>query len=591
VVQYMNTDTTLWQRRLCALALVLSWGNPLRASDMLLLHGHIFTGDDKKPWAEAIAIKGSVIEAVGTDAELTLHRQRGPAMDLHGRTVIPGIVDAHVHTLYGAYALHGLNLSTPEASVTVDKPQLIIERLQAYAQAHADDSVLFARADFSATPPTTPRKDLLDRAVPDRPLVIHNSSEHALWVNSAALRMAGITDRPVADEAEERGIIRDASGRPSGVLLEAGMEVMERAVARQVPFEAKLEMLKQATRYLNTYGITTVGNATGNLEEIRLYAALRDRGELTVRTRTAFGAVAVPHRLTPEFLRDLDEARKLYHDEWVSANVVKFFADGATGLIPPLVYTPAAYEGLVMELDRLGFQIMTHAARNDSVHMILDTYERVEQAHGPRDRRLRIEHADLTDAADIKRFAELGVSVVMQPTFCCAEQGLNYDFENPLPTDRWKSFETTGAVLGFASDWPCTWPPDPFVGIQEATTRQVWQSPDTAGIAGNTLDGAANGGAKATGAVYIPEERISVADAVKAYTKGSAYASFMDDMVGTLEVGKKADLLVLSQDPFSVVPVMIAKTRVLTTIIGGRVVYDIAGPVPGDGVSGRKTKR
>jgi predicted amidohydrolase YtcJ len=128
------------------------------------------------------------------------------------------------------------------------------------------------------------------------------------------------------------------------------------------------------------------------------------------------------------------------------------------------------------------------------------------------------------------------------------------------------------------------------VGIQEATTRQVWQSPDTAAIAGNPLDGAANGGAKATGAVYTPEERISVADAVKAYTKGSAYASFMDDIVGTLEVGKKADLLVLSQDPFSVVPVMIAKTRVLTTIVGGRVVYDIGGPVPGDGVSGRKTK-
>jgi hypothetical protein len=404
-------------------------------------------------------------------------------------------------------------------------------------------------------------------------VIVHNSSEHALWVNSAALRMAGVSEHPVADAAEERGIIRDASGRPSGVFLEAGMEVIERAVAERVPLEDKLAMLKAATRYLNGYGITSVVNATGNLGEIRLFAALRDRGELTVRTRTSFGSVAVPHHLTAGLLADLEEARRLYHDDWVAANLVKFFADGSTGLIPPLVYTPEAYQELVMEFDRLGYQIMTHAARNDSVHMILDTYERVEQSHGPRDRRLRIEHADLTDEADIARFAKESVIVVMQPTFCCAEQGLNYNLDNPLPTDRWKSFEASGAIIAFSSDWPCTWPPDPFVGIQEAATRQVWRSPDTAGIAGNPLDGAAQGGAVLTGAVYVPAERITVEDAVKAYTRGSAYAAFSDDKVGTLEVGKEADLAVLSQDPFSVSHETIARTHVLTTMVAGKVVY------------------
>ncbi len=576
-VTYIKTHTRPRRYGLCALALLVIASRPVLASEMLLVHGHIYTGNDQKPWAEAIAIKGSRIAAIGTDAELARRHLGGRVMDLHGRTAIPGIVDAHVHTLYGAYALHGLNLSTPEASITPDKPEIIVERLRAYAQAHPADAVLLARADFSATPPTTPRKELLDAAVPDRPVVVHNSSEHALWVNSAALRMAGIADRAVEDEAEERGIIRDASGRPSGVLLEAGMEVMERAVALHVPVEERLAMLKQATRYLNTFGITSVVNATGNLEEIRLFAALRDRGELTVRTRTAFGAVAVPHRLAPEFLHDLEEARALYHDEWVSANLVKFFADGATGLVPPLVYRPGAYEKLVMELDRRGFQIMTHAARDDSVHMILDAYENIERTNGARDRRLRIEHADLTDAPDLGRFAQLGISVVMQPTFCCAEQGLNYDFEHPLVTDRWKSFEASGATVGFSSDWPCTWPPDPFVGIQEATTRQVWRSPDTGGIAGNPLDGAANAGAVPTGAVYGPEERISVVDAVRAYTRGSAYAAFMDDKVGTLEVGKEADLAVLSQDLFSIAHELIAKTRVLTTIVGGKIVYDVSG--------------
>jgi predicted amidohydrolase YtcJ len=544
------------------------------ASGTILLHGHIYTGNPRMPWAEALAVTGTRIDAVGSDRDISRHRRATTrVIDLHGRTVIPGIVDSHIHMLYGAYALHGLNLSTPEASITPDKGEQIVARLKAYAQAHPTDSVLFARADFSATPPTTPGRELLDRAIADRPVIVHNSSEHALWVNSAALRMAGITDRPVSDATEERGIIRDASGRPSGVFLEAGMEVIERAVAERVPVEDKLSMLTAASHYLNRYGITSVVNATGNLGEIRLFAALRDRGDLTVRTRTSFGSVGAPHHLTPGLLSDLAEARRLYHDDWVAANLVKFFADGSSGLVPPLVYTPEAYQELVMEFDRLGYQIMTHAARNDSVHMILGTYERVEQSHGARDRRLRIEHADLTDEPDIARFAKESVTVVMQPTFCCAEQGLNYDLDNPLPTDRWKSFEASGAIIAFSSDWPCTWPPDPFVGIQEAATRQVWRSPDTAGIAGNPLDGAGQGGAVLTGAIYVPEERITVEDAVKAYTRGSAYAAFSDDKVGTLEVGKEADLAVLSQDPFAVPHETIARTRVLTTMVAGKVVY------------------
>jgi predicted amidohydrolase YtcJ len=436
----------------CAFALI----SPPRvlASDTLLVHGHIYTGNPKKPWAESLAISGTRIDAIGSDKAMQ-RRRRGTqnVVDLHGRTVIPGIVDSHSHVLYGAFALHGLNLSTPEGSVTPDKKELLVERLRAFAAAHPTDAVLFGRADFSATPPSTPRREILDRAVPDRPVVVHNSSEHALWVNTAALRMAGITDWPVADAQEERGIVRDSSGRPSGVLLEAGMEVIERAVAEHVPLEDKLQMLKVATHYLNSFGITSVVNATGNLAEIRLFAALRDRGELTVRTRTAFGSVAVAHRLTPQLLSDLEEARALYHDEWVSANLVKFFADGATGLIPPLVYEPHDYAALVLELDGRGFQIMTHAARNDSVHMILDAYERVEQAHGKRDRRFRIEHADLTDDADIARFAKLSVIVDMQPTFCCADEGLNYDTANPMPTDRWRTFEerarpSRSAVIG-----------------------------------------------------------------------------------------------------------------------------------------------
>jgi predicted amidohydrolase YtcJ len=316
-----------------------------------------------------------------------------------------------------------------------------------------------------------------------------------------------------------------------------------------------------------------VVNATGDLAEIKLYGTLRDRGTLSVRTRTSFGAVAVQHHLTPAFMADLEQARQLYHDDWVSANLVKFFADGGTGLIPPLVYSARDYEHLVMELDSRGFQIMTHALRTDSVHMILDTYERLERAHGVRDRRLRIEHADLVEAADVPRFAKLKVIADMQPTFCCGEDGGNYDPTDEVVSDRWHSLQESGAVLAFSSDWPCTWPPNPFVSIQETATRQVWKSADTANVAGGSLDGAGQGGAVITGAAYTPEERISVADAVRAYTQGSAYAAFSDGQVGTLEVGKLADLAVLSQDIFSVPPETIGKTRVVTTMVGGKIVY------------------
>src|SRR3984957_19071588 len=236
-------------RGLCAVILGVAWQGAALAGDTLFLHGHIYTGNPQAPWAAALAVSGARIEAVGTDADVLRHRGgKSRVIDLRGRTVIPGIVDSHTHLLYGAYALHGLNLSTPESSITPEKADLLVERLKAYAAAHPHDAVLFGRADFSTVPPTTPTRALLDRAVADRPVVIHNTSEHALWLNSAALTLAGITDRPVADGDEERGVIRDASGRPSGVLLEAAMQLAARAGAPRLPLEERLAMIQTATR-------------------------------------------------------------------------------------------------------------------------------------------------------------------------------------------------------------------------------------------------------------------------------------------------------------------------------------------------------
>jgi predicted amidohydrolase YtcJ len=560
---------------LCAGLVTVFSAGPAGAADVIFVHGHIYTGNAKAPWTQALAVAGTKIEAVGTDEEILAKKQTGTkVIDLHGRTVIPGISDSHTHMWFGAMALHGFNLSTPEATITQDMPDVLLEKIKSFAAAHPQETILFGRADFGTSPPGAPTHDLLDRAVRDRPVIIHNTSEHALWVNAKALAFAGITDQPVANPDEERNIVRDASGHPSGVLLESAMEIVERAVFAAMPREQKLAWLHDASLYLNRFGITSVVNATGSLAEIELYGALRDSGGLTVRTRNSFGAVAVNHHLTPEFLADLEKARTQYHDDWVSANLVKFFSDGGSGLIPALTYTAPEFRKLVLELDKRGYQLMTHTLRGDTAHMVLDAYEEVHKTNGARDRRLRMEHADIVWEEDLQRFRKLNVVVSMQPTFCCGDSGANFDPQDKTPTDRWNSLEKTGATLAFGSDWPCTWPPDPFVSIQEQATRQVWRSASISGLTGAVLDGANQGGAIATLLTYVPDERISVEQAIRGYTWGSAYARFSEDKLGTLEAGKEADLAVLSQDVFTVPAEQISKTKVQLTMVGGKVVFE-----------------
>ena len=550
-----------------------------RASDTLFLHGHIYTAIPAAPWAQAIAVSGARIDAVGSDAAIARLRRPGTRIvDLQGRTVIPGLFDSHLHLLFGAMALHGLNLSTPAGSITPDRPDVLVARLRDYARAHPDDRILFGRGDFSASPPYEPRHELLDRAVSDRPVVIHGTFEHSLWGNARALELAGITDAPVADPDEERNIIRDASGHPSGVLIESAMELVERAVQRTLTPEDQIALLRGTFHELNRYGITSAVDAASDLDGLRRLATMRDRGELTVRVRSAFGAVAVPHHLTPQFLADLETARQTWHDEWLQANLVKFFADGSTGRLPPLVYQRAQFQALVTELDRRGYQLMTHAQRDDSVHMVLDAYQEAARVNGPRDRRLRIEHAYLIPAADLPRFAQLGVIPSMQPIYCCADTGENYDPQATDPSDRWQSLEASGARVAFGSDWPCAWPVDPFANIRQAVMREVWAPQDTADVIDQPLDGAAQAGSHPTGRRYTPAERITVTQAIDAYTRNAAWAAFRDQDVGTLEKGKLADLAVLSQDVFAVPGAELGATQVLQTWVGARLVYEAARP-------------
>jgi len=525
----------------------------LFASDTILLHGHIYTEDPKSPWAEALAITSGRIDAVGSDAEISRYRQSlTKVVDLQGRTVIPGIVDIHEHVLYGGMALHGFNLSTPEFNITPNDEDAFVDTIKVYAASHPDEKVLFGRASFPTNPDSAAKLELLDRAVPDRPLVIHATSEHALWVNSKALALAGITNKPVPDATLERFIVRDSNGRPTGVFRESSMQLINNALP-PMPLEQRMALLRDAEHYLNRFGITSVVELTGDLPELEAFAALRDRGELTIRTRTGFGKVAVNHHLTPDFLADLDKARKLYHDDWVSANLVKFFADGV-GNPPPMFYDPAEYRTLLIELDKRGYQIVTHAIGAGAVHAVLDAYADLEKANGPKDRRLRMEHVFNVETEDMPRFAKLSTIVGMQPAFCCG--GFAGDRSN-----EFGSVEKSGALLSFSSDWPCSWPPDPLAGIQQALIREVRRPVTMHGVAPTPPE------------YNAPEQKITVEQAVAAYTKAGAYAEFSENRVGTLEAGKEADLAVLSQDIFRARPEEIGKTHVLMTMVGGKVVF------------------
>jgi len=533
----------------------------LWASDTVLINGHIFTGNSKNRWAEAIAITGEKIDAVGSNADIAkLKPANGKVIDLQGKTVIPGITDGHVHLWFGALALHGFNLSTPEFNITSKNPDLLLARIKDYASSHASDAVIYGRAqfitDFSPSGDSFKRPtvthELLDRAVPDRPLVIHDTSEHALWVNQKTLDLAHITDARFSDPAIEANILRDAHGHRSGVVMEGAMEVVEQALPLP-PLEVRFQWLKQAMHYLNGFGITSATMATGSLADIELLGKMRDRGLLTLRTRTAFGAVAVNQHLTPQFEADLEKARSTYHDSWVSANLVKFFSDGLTD---PPIYTREELQKLYVELDKRGYQLMTHSIGVDSARMVLDAYQATEQINGPRDRRFRMEHADYLNPEDVARFHQLSVIASMQPSFCCNSGTLG-----AVKIDTWASLIKAGAMVTFSSDWPCTWPPDPLAAIEETMTREVLREVTPHGPVGKIE-------------YNQPQERLTAEQSVLAYTRDAAFANFAEKTTGTLQAGKLADLAVLSHDIFTASAADVGKTHVTMTMVGGKIVFE-----------------
>ena len=535
-------------------------------ADVIIIHGRVYTENPKQPWAQAVAIRGSKIVAVGEDAAIEKRRGMGTkVINAGGKLVLPGFVDCHVHFLEGSFSLSQLNLESAKDVVGIQK------RLREYAAENPGDGWILGRGwDYTMFgSETLPNKKYLDELFPDRPVSLTAYDSHTSWVNSKALALAGIardTPNPL------NGIIvRDPlTGEATGALLETA----QRLVAKVVPEPTradKLLALRAGMKWANEHGITRVHSAGGDFQSIDLFEEMRRRGDLNLRMYIAY--FLDPPQLLPKDLESIESARKKYHDEWIDAGAVKFMLDGVVethnaALLEPYSDDPsingktfwnsANYNAAVLELDKRGFQLFTHAIGDYSVRMALDAYENAEQRNHKHDRRPRIEHIETIAAADIPRFGKLGVIASMQPLHSYPDSDTLDFWARNTGADRasrawaWKSIADAGGHLAFGSDWPIV-TMNPWEGIQTAVTRQTAEATPPAG--------------------FVPEQRLTVEQAVGAYTLGAAFAGRREKTEGSLEEGKLADLIIVSQNIFDVNPHKIGATKVLTAILGGRVMY------------------
>jgi hypothetical protein len=539
-------------------------------ADLLLIQGRIYTGNPNQPWVETVALGAGKILGVGSAEATSVYRGKNTkVIDLGGRMAMPGMIDTHTHFLWGSYGLAGVQLYDAKNVAEVRK------LLQDYARSRPDEKWIYGAGWYygSFWPTGLPTKDLLDEIFPNRPISLLSEDGHSLWVNSKALATAGIDKLTPNPEGARRGIIvRDrTTGEATGVLEEGAKSIVLRAMAASVPQEEKFRRLHLGMDLANQHGITAVVNATGDIPEMELYQELHRRGELTVRMTTSFAEdVGIRHTLSAQELEDFEQARRRFQDDWVRAGVIKFFADGViethtAAMLAPYantpgekgstLYTPEEFKQDFLELDRRGFQVMTHAIGDGAVRATLDAYEAVEKQNGPRDRRWRIEHMETVDPADRPRLAQLKIIASIQP-WCCPQIGEPWaDNVGPARLSEgipWQDIVSPGATLIMGSDWPVE-SLDPFQIMQMGVTRRSLQGK------------LANG--------FFPKQALTLDQMLAGYTRNAAYAEFMEDKLGTIQAGKIADLVVLSQDLYKVAPTDIGKTKVLLTMVGGRIVW------------------
>lgn len=542
------------------------------AADTVIVNARVYTVNAKHPWAEAIAIRRDRILAVGSARDIAAYQGGATkTIDAGGRLVLPGFTDCHIHFLDGSLSLMQVNL---EDAKTVEEIQ---QRVRTYAAAHPDQPWVLGRgwAYTVFKPSGLPDKKYLDEVVPDRPVYLEGFDGHTWWANSKALQTAGVT-RNTPDPPSGTIVRDDKTGEPTGAIKE---DAADDVVRRAIPLpshEQVIAALVGGMREANHVGLVRaispdgVSMRGGDFHSLEAYDEMRRAGNLTVRFDIALRIQ--PPALTKDQVREIKTAAGHYHDDWLAAGKAKFFLDGVietrtAAMLEPyandsnsgqLWWAPEKYQQAVLELDRQKIQVFTHAIGDRAIRLALDAYEGAQQTNHTHDARHRIEHIEDASAADIPRFGKLGIIASFQPLHSYPDDDVMKLWSGNVGPQRaqraWAmhSVESGGGVLAFGSDWPIV-TLNPWPGVQNALTRQ-------------TTEGDPPGG-------FVPKERISLEDAIKGYTLGAAYAGHREKNEGSLEAGKLADLIVLSQDLFRIEPTEIGKTEVLLTMVGGKVVY------------------
>ena len=530
------------------------------AADLVLINGRIWTGDGKRPQAEAVACRLGRIVAVGGTAEVRVWAGGGAeVVDLGGKRVVPGFNDAHVHFLTGGQHLASVQLR--EARSQTD----FRDRLARFA-ARLPQGRWITGGDWDHenwTPAEPPTRALIDPVTPDHPVFVNRLDGHMGLANSLALKLAGITR--ATPDPPGGAIVRDARGEPTGLLKDAAMEAVNRVIPAPSPEQIDAA-LRAAMRYAAENGVTSVQDMSAAPEVLAAYQRLLERGELTVRVY-GYQPLEGFERLAGIGLRAGFGGEKL------KIGGLKGFADGSLGSTTALFFEPyldaphtsglpseemipeSRLRDRILAADRAGIQVAVHAIGDQANHIVLGMFREATERNGVRDRRFRIEHAQHLRREDVTRFGTLGVIASMQP-YHAIDDGRWAEKRIGVERARWsyafRSLLEAGAALAFGSDWYVA-PMEPLMGIYAAATRR-------------TLDEKRPGG-------WVPEEKISVEEALRAYTWGAAYAAFDERVKGTIEAGKLADLAVLSDDILSLDPARISQARVVMTIFDGRVIY------------------